>query len=146
MCNFKGAYVASTLCISDLQCHAHAISYFRMRCEQTQIDPIFCPWLIKYCGKSGFSLSNSVVQTHFFNVSQALFVYISMVLTIQCSNISMANSGGVESYLISFPSTWSRLSLITSFSRISLDTCSSRYTWFSLWPIWSGKTWQTLQA
>ena len=32
--------------------------------SKTRLDPIFCPWLIKYGGKSGFSLYNSVSETH----------------------------------------------------------------------------------
>ena len=30
--------------------------------SKTRLDPIFCPWLIKYGRKSGFSLSNSVTS------------------------------------------------------------------------------------
>ena len=41
--NFKGAYVASTLRTSDLQCHTHAIGYFQMHCEQNVSGPNFLP-------------------------------------------------------------------------------------------------------
>ncbi len=59
--NFKGAYVASTLRASDLQCtHTQSATSERVA-SKTRVDPIFYPWLIKYGGKSGFSLSNSVV-------------------------------------------------------------------------------------
>ena len=32
--------------------------------SKAQVDPIFCPWLIKYGGKTGFSLSNSGLESN----------------------------------------------------------------------------------
>ena len=40
--------------------------------SKTRVGPIFCPWLIKYDGKSGFSLSNSVIY---------LYVHIIWILS-----------------------------------------------------------------
>ncbi len=37
------------------------LATFERVASKTRLDLIFCPWLIKYGGKSGFSLSNSVV-------------------------------------------------------------------------------------
>ncbi len=45
--NFKGTYVASTLCLllrtSDLQCRTHVISYLRIRFKQNTKCPNFLP-------------------------------------------------------------------------------------------------------
>ncbi len=41
--NFKGAYVASTLRASDLQCRAHAVAYFRACCEENLTRPNYLP-------------------------------------------------------------------------------------------------------
>ncbi len=44
---------------------AHILSATSERvASKPRLDPILCPWLIKYGGKSGFSLSNSVMDAY----------------------------------------------------------------------------------
>ena len=49
--------------------------------DKTRVDPIFCPWLTKYGGKSRFSLSNSVAPPlQKVNDTSLLKVYSNWVL------------------------------------------------------------------
>ncbi len=53
--------------------------------SKTQVNPIFCPWLIKYSGKSGFSLLGSVVETQAF-ISKESKSDHSCLLSYNCFN------------------------------------------------------------
>ncbi len=90
MCNFKGAYVTSTLRASDLQCRTHAIGYSECVASKTRLNPIFCPWLIKYGGKSGFFLLILWVFVSYYSAAtEAVIPAFCFIETIQLIKTSL---------------------------------------------------------